>query len=72
MHDMAVCIDHNILIVSVLDLKDVLGQGVRGQRVAEILLGFLKSLALDLAFPVVDHEVVEEGGTVYALVDLVD
>mmetsp|Transcript_36913 Transcript_36913/g.56522 ORF Transcript_36913/g.56522 Transcript_36913/m.56522 type:complete len:271 (+) Transcript_36913:265-1077(+) len=71
-NDVAFSVDHYVLVVPVLNLKDVLHQRVAGQAVAEVLLSSLEPLALDLAFAVLHHEVVEEGHSISSLVDFVD
>ena len=72
MHDVAFVVNHNILIVSIFDLENILNQGIGCQTVAEVLLGFLESLALDLSATMLHYEVVEEGRAFCSLVDLIN
>ena len=58
--------------MSIFYLENILNQGIGRQTVAEVLLGFLESLALDLSATMLHHEVVEEGRAFCSLVDLIN
>ena len=44
MEDVALDVDHDVLVVTVFDLKDVTQQRIRSQRFAEVVSGDLVSL----------------------------
>lgn len=72
MHNMAFVVNHDILIVSIFYLENILNQGIGRQTVAEVLLCFLESLAFDLSATMLHYEVIEEGHTVCSLVDFIN
>ena len=57
-HYMSLVVNHDILVVSIFDLKDILDQGIGRQTVAEVLLSFFESLALNLSAAVFHHKIV--------------
>mmetsp|Transcript_15279 Transcript_15279/g.14841 ORF Transcript_15279/g.14841 Transcript_15279/m.14841 type:complete len:636 (+) Transcript_15279:269-2176(+) len=70
--DVAVGVDHDVLVVAVLDVEDVAGEGVAGQGAHEVVSGLLEAIGLPPALPeVVDVEIVERPPQ-RLLVDLVD
>ena len=58
--------------MSVFHLEHVLDKRICGQTLAEVFLGTLESLGLDLALSVVNDEVIEQSDAFSLLVDLVD
>ena len=58
MHDVTLGIDHNILIVSILDLKNILDERVCRKTLTELLLSFLEFLTFYFAFSVLNDKVV--------------
>ena len=71
MHDVTLSINHDILIVSILNLKNILDEGVCCKTLAEFLLGLLELFALNLAFSVLDYKVIKKGYTISSFVNLI-
>lgn len=75
---MAFSIDHNVLVVAVLDLEDVLHERIGSKTVTKVFLSFLEppsfNLFLQILFGLAVHdcEVFQQSESVRFLVDLVD
>lgn len=72
MHDVTLGIDHDVLVVSILDLENVLDEGVCCKTLTEFLLSLLELFALYLAFSVLNYKVVEKGGAISSFMNLIN
>ena len=71
MHDVTFSINHDVLVVSILNLENILDEGICCKTLTEFLLGLLELFALYLAFSVLDNEVVKKGCTISSFMNLI-
>jgi hypothetical protein len=69
---MTLCINHNILVMSIFYLQNVLGKRISSQTVTEIPLSSLESLAFNLALSMMNYEIIKESSTVCSFMDFVN
>ena len=71
MNDVTLRIYHDVLIVSIFYLQNVLSQRIRSQAVAEIFLGPLKSFAFYFFIPMLYHKIIKKRCTYRFLMDII-
>lgn len=71
MNNMSLRINHDISIMSIFNLHNILNQRIGRQTVAEILLGTLESLALHFTFPQLNHKIIQEHSIILTFMYLI-